>query len=169
MGGSWFLLLGVPLRSGVLKHSFPSADTLTGFFQILKRCNDNSIDDDYDCYDGNRLIIGSSQKLSWNFASVRIHKPVINVTVSGNLFWYPWKDASGKRRTVSTFNLLQPSGYDAPTGLSFNNCTLCPHCIYVFCVYLRTNSDVCHLQHKLIEFHSQDEKCLLRGTDWAFK
>jgi len=25
-----------------------------------------------------------------------------------------------------------------PTGLIFNNCTLCPHCIYVFCIYLRT-------------------------------
>jgi len=57
MGGSWLLLSGVPLRSGVLNHSFPSTDTLTGFFQILKRCNDNSIDDCYDCYDGNRLII----------------------------------------------------------------------------------------------------------------
>ena len=55
--GSWFLLSGVPLMSVVLNHSFPSADTLTGFFQILKRCNDNSIDDDYDCYDGNRQII----------------------------------------------------------------------------------------------------------------
>jgi hypothetical protein len=32
---------------------------------------------------------------------------------------------------------------------TFNNCTLCPHCI---CVYLRTNSDLCHLQHKLIGF-----------------
>ena len=26
---------------------------------------------------------------------------------------------------------------DAPTGLTFNNCTLCPHCFYVFCIYLR--------------------------------
>jgi hypothetical protein len=33
-----------------------------------------------------------------------------------------------------------------------NNCTLCPHCIYVFCICLRTNSDLCHLQHKLIVF-----------------
>jgi len=24
--------------------------------------------------------------------------------------------------------------HDAPTGLTFNNCTLCPHCIYVFCI-----------------------------------
>jgi len=58
---------------------------------------------------------------------------------------------------------------DAPTGLTFNNCTLCPHCIYMFCIYLRTNSDLCHLQHKLTGFYNRDEKCLQRGTDWAFK
>ena len=39
----------------------------------------------------------------------------------------------------------------------------------MFCIYLRTNSDLCHLQHKLIGFHSRDEKCLQRGTDWVFK
>ena len=57
----------------------------------------------------------------------------------------------------------------APTGLTFNNCTFCPHCIYVFCIYLRTNSDLCHLQHKLIGFYNRDEKCLQRGTNWVFK
>jgi hypothetical protein len=57
---------------------------------------------------------------------------------------------------------------DAPTTLTFNNCRLCPHCIYVFCIYLRTNSDLCHLQHKLIGFYNLGEKCLLRGTDWFF-
>ena len=30
---------------------------------------------------------------------------------------------------------------DTPTSLTFKNCTFCPHCIYVFCIYLRTNSD----------------------------
>ncbi len=39
----------------------------------------------------------------------------------------------------------------------------------VFCIYLRTNSDLCHLQHKLICFYNRDEKCLLRGTNWVFK
>ena len=39
----------------------------------------------------------------------------------------------------------------------------------MFCIYLRTNSDLCHLQHKLIGFYNLDEKCLLRGTDWVFK
>ena len=53
--------------------------------------------------------------------------------------------------------------------LIFNNCTLCPHCIYVFCINLRTNSDLCHLQYKLIGFYNRDEKCLQRGTDWVFK
>ena len=41
--------------------------------------------------------------------------------------------------------------------------------ICVFCIYLRTNSDLCHLQHKVIGFYNQDEKCLLQGTNWVFK
>jgi hypothetical protein len=39
----------------------------------------------------------------------------------------------------------------------------------VFCIYLRTNSDLCHLQHKLTGFYNPDEKCLQRGTNWVFK
>ena len=39
----------------------------------------------------------------------------------------------------------------------------------VCCIYLRTNSDWCHLQNKLIGFYNRDEKCLLRGTNWVFK
>jgi hypothetical protein len=58
---------------------------------------------------------------------------------------------------------------DVPTGLTFNNCTFCPHCIFVFRIYLRTNSDLCHLQHKLIGFYKRDEKCLLLGTNLVFK
>ena len=37
------------------------------------------------------------------------------------------------------------------------------------CIYLRTNSELCRLQHKLIGFYNRDEKCLQRGTDWVFK
>jgi len=39
----------------------------------------------------------------------------------------------------------------------------------MFCIYLRTNSDSCHLQHKLTAFYNQVEKCLLRGRNWIFK
>ena len=53
-------------------------------------------------------------------------------------------------------------------SLTFNNCTFCPHCIYVFCIYLRTNSDLCHLQRKRIGFYNRGGKCLLRGTNWVF-
>jgi len=35
----------------------------------------------------------------------------------------------------------------------------------VFCIYLRTNSDLCHSQHKLIGFYNRDENCLL--TPWC--
>jgi hypothetical protein len=41
--------------------------------------------------------------------------------------------------------------------------------LYLCVLYLRTNSDLCHLQHKLIGFYNRDEKCLQRGTDWVFK
>ena len=34
---------------------------------------------------------------------------------------------------------------------------------------MRTNSDLCHLQHKLIGFYNRSGKCLQRGTNWVFK
>ena len=46
---------------------------------------------------------------------------------------------------------------DIPTSLTLNNCTLCPHCIYAFCIYPRTNSNLCHLQHKLIGFYNRNK------------
>jgi len=46
---------------------------------------------------------------------------------------------------------------------------LCPQCTYVFCIYLRKNSDLYHLHLKLIGFYNRDEKRLQRGTDWVFK
>jgi len=58
---------------------------------------------------------------------------------------------------------------DTPTSLTFNNRTLCPLCIDAFCIYLRSNSDLCPTQHKLIGFYNQDEKCLLRYKNWFFK
>jgi len=58
---------------------------------------------------------------------------------------------------------------DTPTSLTFNNFTLFPQFINVLCIYLRTNSDLRHLLHKLSGFYSRVEKCLQRGTDWVFK
>jgi hypothetical protein len=67
-------------------------------------------------------------------------------------------------------NPLKPTGYVMHQQvLTFNNRTFCPHCIYMFCIYLRTNSELCHLHRKLIGFYNRDEKCLQRGTNWVFK
>jgi hypothetical protein len=74
------------------------------------------------------------------------------------------------RKVTGEFKLLKPTGYVMlPTGLIFNNCIFCPHCIHVFRTYLGTNSDFCPTQRKLIGFYNRDEKCLLRGTNWVFK
>jgi len=66
---------------------------------------------------------------------------------------------------------MQSNGHYTSIYHQFNNqnWTLCRQRIYVFCIYLRTNNDLCHLQHKLIGFYNRDEKCLQRGTDWGFK
>jgi hypothetical protein len=59
----------------------------------------------------------------------------------------------GKQERGIMFNLLKPTGYGMHQQVEhFNNCTLCPHCIYVFSIFLRTNSDLCNLHHKLIGF-----------------
>ena len=71
---------------------------------------------------------------------------------------------------LSLFNLLKPTGYVMYQQFNIQQLYALPTlCIYVFCIYLRTNSDLCHLQHKLIGFYNRDEKCLQRGTDWVFK
>ena len=38
------------------------------------------------------------------------------------------------------------------TSLILKTCTVCTHSIYKFCIYLKTSSDLCHLQKKLIGF-----------------
>jgi hypothetical protein len=47
------------------------------------------------------------------------------------------------------------------------NCTFCPHCIYVCCIYLKTNGDFCPMEHKLAGFYNRDDGSLLSG--WAVK
>jgi len=42
------------------------------------------------------------------------------------------------------------------------------HCIYAFCMDLRTSSDYFAIQNWLTGFYNRDEVCLLRGTDWIF-
>ena len=69
---------------------------------------------------------------------------------------------------LGNFNLLKATGYVMHHQFNIQQLYALPTlCIYVFCIYLRANSDLCHLQHKLIGFYNRDEKCLQRCTDWV--
>lgn len=49
------------------------------------------------------------------------------------------------------------------------NFTFCPpECIYVLCIYLKTNRDFFHIQHWLACFQARDRKCLMGGMNWMF-
>ena len=66
-------------------------------------------------------------------------------------------------------NLLQPTGHVMHQQFNIQQLYVLPT-LYLCVLYLsRTNSDLCHLQRKLIGFYNRDEKCLLRGTNWVFK
>ena len=67
-------------------------------------------------------------------------------------------------------HLLKPTGYVMHHQFNIQQLYVLPTLyLYVFCIYPRTNSDLCHLQHKLIGFYNRDEKCFLRGTNWVLK
>ena len=61
--------------------------------------------------------------------------------------------------------LLKPTGYVTHQQFNIQQSYALPTLYLRVFIYLRTNSDLCHLQHKLIGFYNRDEKCLLRGTN----
>jgi len=67
--------------------------------------------------------------------------------------------------------LLKPTGYVMHHQFNIQQLYALPtlYLCVLYLGYLRTNSDLCHLQYKLIGFYNRDEKCLQRGTDWVFK
>jgi hypothetical protein len=68
----------------------------------------------------------------------------------------------------SQINLLKPIGYVMHQRFNIQQLYSLPT-LYVFCIYLRTNSDFFPIQHKLIGIYNRDEKCLLRGMNWVLK
>ena len=67
------------------------------------------------------------------------------------------------------FNRLKPTGHVMLQQFNIQQLYVLPTLYLCVLYYLRTNSDLCHLQHKLIGFCNRSEKCLLRGTNWVFK
>ena len=75
-----------------------------------------------------------------------------------------------KSWVIEYIHLLEPTGHVMHQQFNIQQLYVLPtHCICVFCIYLRTNSDLCHLQHKLTGFYNRGEKCLQRGTNCVFK
>ena len=72
-------------------------------------------------------------------------------------------------RFVLLINLLKPTGHVMHQQFNIQQLYAVPMLYLCVFIYLRTTSDLCHLQHKLTGFYNQDEKCLLRGTNWVFK
>ena len=75
----------------------------------------------------------------------------------------------GPSQPAGIFNLVKPTRYAMHQQFKIQQLYALPTLYLCVCICLRTNSDLCHLQHKLIGFYSRDEKCLQRGTDWGFK
>ena len=66
-------------------------------------------------------------------------------------------------------NLLKPTGYVMHQQFNIQQLYALPTLYLCVFIYLRTNKDLCQLQHKLIGFYNRHEKCLQRGTNWVFK
>ena len=64
----------------------------------------------------------------------------------------------GVQISVEVLNFLKPTGYLIHQQFNIQQLYVLPT-LYLCVLYLRTNSDLCHLQHKLIGFYNRDEKC----------
>jgi hypothetical protein len=75
----------------------------------------------------------------------------------------------GETVCCSNIKLLNPT--DHYKYHQINNKKLHALTTLYLCVmtYLRRNSELWHLLHKLIGFYNRNEKCLQRGTAWVFK
>jgi hypothetical protein len=65
----------------------------------------------------------------------------------------------------SYINCFKPTGYVLHQQFNIQE-------LYVLLytrIYLRINIGLCHMHLKLIGFYKEVEKCLKRGTNWAFK
>ena len=62
-------------------------------------------------------------------------------------------------------NLLNPTCYMMHQQFNIQQLYALPTLYLCVLCLSEKNSDLCHLQHKLIGFYNRDEKCLQCGTD----
>ena len=95
----------------------------------------------------------------------------LKTTRKGEEFFTHWVVCASSNDTsvYRTVNLLKPTGHVMQQQFNIEELYALPTLYLCVLYYLRTNSDLCHLQHKLIGFYNWDEKCLQRVTNWVFK
>jgi len=71
--------------------------------------------------------------------------------------------------SVQKIRLSNPSVYVMHQQINIQQLYVLPTLYLCVFIYLRTNSDLCHLLHKLNGFYNREEKCLKRGTVWGFR
>ena len=99
---------------------------------------------------------------AWDKAKRRIfalasNQILVFLSIVWSLYW------------LSSINLLNPTGHVMHQQFNIQQLYVLPT-LYLCVLYLsEKNSNLCHLQHKLIGFYNRDEKCLLHGMNWVFK
>jgi hypothetical protein len=75
-----------------------------------------------------------------------------------------------REAVMYTVNSLKPSFYFVYHQVFYIKELYVPptQCVYDFCMYPWTNSDLFPKHHQLIDFCNRDGGCLLRGTTWVF-
>jgi hypothetical protein len=60
-----------------------------------------------------------------------------------------YRGSTGQKNSFTLFvlNLLKPTGYVMHHQFNIQQLYALSTLYFVFCIYLRTNSDLCHLQH----------------------
>jgi hypothetical protein len=66
-------------------------------------------------------------------------------------------------------NLLKPTGYVMHQQVQLSTIVRSTHTVFMCFVFIWEQKQRLAAHHKLIGFYNRDEKCLQRGTDWAFK
>ena len=95
--------------------------------------------------------------------------PILLAEEFGLYFTSPTNLSSILSKKLPLANLLKPTGYVMHHQFNIQQFYALPRLYLCVLYYLRTNSDLCHLHHKLIGFYNRDENCLQRGKNWVFK
>ena len=125
-------------------------------------------------HDGNFTVGGETTK--WNASSTASLTPqtvsIINdeeilTSISMTFLYLLQNNSSPKNKIIINcdLDLLKPAVTLRSTRFNIQKFYMALALPLVFCTDIRTDSDFCFIQHKLIGFYNCGRKCLLCGTN----